>query len=75
MCVQVLALCAERQLAVVPQGGNSSLSGGAVPVASEVVLSTDRMTAIRSFDEVLPTRRHRALPLRPSTPSGSLLLK
>ncbi len=54
MCVQVLALCAERQLAVVPQGGNSSLSGGAVPVASEVVLSTDRMTAIRSFDEVPP---------------------
>jgi FAD/FMN-containing dehydrogenase len=39
---------------VVPQGGNTGLSGGAVPDASgrELVLALDRMTTIRDIDPV-----------------------
>lgn len=33
-----------RRLAVVPQGGNTGLVGGGVPIADEVILSTDRLT-------------------------------
>lgn len=50
---QILRHCSSHRLAVVPQGGNSSLSGGAVPISQEVIISTDRMTSIRSFDEVV----------------------
>lgn len=49
---KVLKYCNENMLAVVPQGGNSSLVGGAVPVFDEVVLSLSRMNKIRSFDDV-----------------------
>ena len=35
---QVLRHCNERQLAVVPQGGNTGLVGGSVPVFDEVAL-------------------------------------
>jgi FAD/FMN-containing dehydrogenase len=40
------------RLAVVPQGGNTGLVGGSVPVWDEVVISLQRMNAIRSFDKV-----------------------
>lgn len=49
---KVLKYCNENLLAVVPQGGNSGLVGGSVPVFDEIVLSTSRMNNIRSFDEV-----------------------
>jgi FAD/FMN-containing dehydrogenase len=39
-------------LAVVPQGGNTGLVGGSVPVFDEVVLSLQGMNNIRGFDEV-----------------------
>jgi len=41
----VVALCRELGVAVVPQGGNTGLCGGAVPDASgrQVVLSLTRM--------------------------------
>jgi len=39
-------------LAVVPQGGNSGLVGGSVPVFDEIVINMNRMNQIRSFDEV-----------------------
>ncbi|PQE08233.1 D-lactate dehydrogenase 2 mitochondrial precursor protein [Rutstroemia sp. NJR-2017a BVV2] len=42
-------------LAVVPQGGNSGLVGGSVPVFDEIVINTSRMNQIRSFDEVSGT--------------------
>ena len=48
---KILAHCSERRLAVVPQGGNTGLVGGSVPVFDEVVVSTSRMNSIRSFDE------------------------
>ena len=37
---------------MVPQGGNTGLVGGSVPVEDEVVLSLKRMNKIRSFDNV-----------------------
>eukprot|EP00775_Hariotina_reticulata_P011142 gene11142-11295_t len=49
---QVLAYCSLRRLAVVPQGGNTGLVGGSVPVFDEIVLSLSSMNKIVSFDEV-----------------------
>lgn len=40
------------RLAVVPQGGNTGLVGGSVPVFDEVVLSLQGMNKIRGFDNV-----------------------
>ncbi|GFG02245.1 putative D-lactate dehydrogenase C713.03, mitochondrial [Aspergillus udagawae] len=48
---QILKYCNEKKLAVVPQGGNTGLVGGSVPVFDEIVINTSRMTKIRSFDE------------------------
>lgn len=48
---RVLKYCNDRKLAVVPQGGNTGLVGGSVPVFDEIVLNTSRMNKIRSFDE------------------------
>ncbi|KAI0971189.1 hypothetical protein F4678DRAFT_434006 [Xylaria arbuscula] len=48
----ILKYCNDNLLAVVPQGGNTGLVGGSVPVFDEIVLSTSRMNQIRSFDEV-----------------------
>jgi (R)-2-hydroxyglutarate---pyruvate transhydrogenase len=49
---KILKYCNDQMLAVVPQGGNSGLVGGSVPVFDEIVISTSRMNNIRSFDEV-----------------------
>ncbi|KKA30389.1 hypothetical protein TD95_001031 [Thielaviopsis punctulata] len=49
---RVLAYCNEQGLAVVPQGGNTGLVGGSVPVFDEIVLSMSRMNGVVSFDEV-----------------------
>jgi FAD/FMN-containing dehydrogenase len=40
---QVLRLCADAGLAVVPQGGNTGLAGGGVPLHGEAVLSLARL--------------------------------
>lgn len=48
---QILKYCNERKLAVVPQGGNTGLVGGSVPVFDEIVISMAGMNQIRSFDE------------------------
>jgi len=49
---QLMRLCAKHGVALVPQGGNSGMSGGATPDASgaQLLLSTRRMNAIRSLD-------------------------
>jgi hypothetical protein len=52
---QILAYCSLRRLALVPQGGNTGLVGGSVPVFDEVVLNMSAMNRIVSFDEV---RKH-----------------
>ncbi|KAI5281168.1 hypothetical protein KEM54_003389, partial [Ascosphaera aggregata] len=46
----ILRYCNEQRLAVVPQGGNTGLVGGGVPVFDEIVVSMSRMNKIRSFD-------------------------
>jgi D-2-hydroxyglutarate dehydrogenase len=47
---RVLRHCNARSLAVCPQGGNTGLVGGSVPVFDEVVLSTSRMRQIMDVD-------------------------
>uniref|UniRef100_A0A8D0KSZ3 D-2-hydroxyglutarate dehydrogenase n=1 Tax=Strix occidentalis caurina TaxID=311401 RepID=A0A8D0KSZ3_STROC len=49
---QILRYCYERNLAVNPQGGNTGLVGGSVPVFDEIILSTVLMNRIISFDKV-----------------------
>lgn len=49
---EVLRYCNSKKLAVVPQGGNTGLVGGSVPVFDEVILSLGAMSSIISFDEV-----------------------
>lgn len=49
---QILKYCNSRCLAVVPQGGNTGLVGGSVPVFDEIIINTRRMNNIISFDEV-----------------------
>jgi D-lactate dehydrogenase (cytochrome) len=48
---KVLEYCNANKIAVVPQGGNTGLVGGSVPVKDEVILSTQLMNNIISFDE------------------------
>ena len=52
---EVLKYCNQNMLAVVPQGGNSGLVGGSVPVFDEVVINMARMKQIRSFDDISGT--------------------
>ncbi|KAF2091082.1 hypothetical protein K490DRAFT_71333 [Saccharata proteae CBS 121410] len=49
---KILKYCNDNMLAVVPQGGNSGLVGGSVPVFDEIVINMSRMNKIRDFDEV-----------------------
>jgi FAD/FMN-containing dehydrogenase len=54
---RAVALCHEAGTALVPQGGNTGLTGGGVPDASgdTLVLSTDRLHAVRDVDPVANT--------------------
>ncbi|XP_036927423.1 D-2-hydroxyglutarate dehydrogenase, mitochondrial isoform X1 [Acanthopagrus latus] len=49
---QILKYCNSRNLAVNPQGGNTGLVGGSVPVYDEIVLSTALMNNILTFDSI-----------------------
>ena len=48
----LVRLCAKHRVAIVPQGGNSGMSGGATPDASggELLLSLRRLNTIRPID-------------------------
>ncbi|KAJ3633747.1 hypothetical protein MTP99_010676 [Tenebrio molitor] len=48
---QILSFCNEHNLAVSPQGGNTGLVGGSVPVFDEIVLSLNLMNNIISVDD------------------------
>jgi D-lactate dehydrogenase (cytochrome) len=50
----VVKLCAETRTAVVPQGGNTGLCGGATPDASghQVILNLSRLNRVRAIDTV-----------------------
>ncbi|CAG8487498.1 2875_t:CDS:10 [Acaulospora morrowiae] len=47
---RLIEYCNGRKLAVVPQGGNTGLVGGGVPVFDEIIISTNNLNKIRSFD-------------------------
>ncbi|KAL7561789.1 hypothetical protein ACA910_013327 [Epithemia clementina (nom. ined.)] len=50
---RLVQYCASRRLAIVPQGGNTGLVGGSVPVhPNEIVLSLERMNQIYHVDPV-----------------------
>ncbi len=49
---QIVALCNELRLALVPSGGRTGLSGGATATKGEVVLSMERMRKILSLNRV-----------------------
>lgn len=46
----VVELCVEHGVAIVPQGGNTGLVGGSVPLAGELVISTERLAGVESVD-------------------------
>lgn len=47
----VIGVCAETSTPVVPQGGNTGLVGGQIPLG-EILLSTERLSAIRDVDAI-----------------------
>ena len=51
---ELVRTCAQYRIAMVPQGGNTGLVGGAVPSSTpelpQVVISAERLTAIRELD-------------------------
>lgn len=49
---EIVKYCNERQIGIVPQGGNTGLVGGGVPIKDELILSLGNMTQVRSFDPV-----------------------
>ena len=53
-CADAVRLCAEAGIAIVPQGGNTSMVAGATPDASgsQAILSLARMNRIRALDPV-----------------------
>src|SRR5688572_14376665 len=53
----VVRACAQAGVAIVPQGGNTGLSGGSVPTGArpEIVLSLSRLARIRALDALNDT--------------------
>lgn len=47
---EVVRLCAQAGIAIVPQGGNTGLCGGATPTRGEVVISLTRLNRVRAID-------------------------
>jgi FAD/FMN-containing dehydrogenase len=54
---QIVRICADRRVAIVPQGGNTGLTGAGQPHSdmSEVIVSASRMNRIRALDPVNDT--------------------
>ncbi len=51
----ILKYCNEQRVAVQPQGGMTGLAGGGVPIGPCVVISLERMRAIRELDDAAAT--------------------
>jgi glycolate oxidase subunit GlcD len=51
--VRLVSWCYAHDVPIVPRGGGTGFAGGAVPVQGGVVLSLERMTAVRAFDPLL----------------------
>ncbi|MGH2992619.1 MAG: FAD-binding oxidoreductase, partial [Solirubrobacterales bacterium] len=50
---RVVEWCYAHDVAIVPRGGGSGYAGGAVPVEGGVVLSLERMTAVRELEPLV----------------------
>lgn len=50
----IVKLCTQHNVAIIPQGGNTSLVGGATPSkqGNQIVLSLSRMNKIRNIDKI-----------------------
>jgi FAD/FMN-containing dehydrogenase len=48
----IVRWCASRDIPIVPQGGNTGLVGGSVPLQDELIVSLASMNSVRSFDPV-----------------------
>lgn len=46
----ILKYCNSRKIGVVPQGGNTGLVGGSVPIQKEIVLSVEKLGSIQTLD-------------------------
>ncbi len=46
-----MSYCNQKKIAVVPQGGNTGLVGGSVPVHDEIVVSLNKMNKVVAFDK------------------------
>ncbi len=44
----IIKICGDRGIAIVPQGGNTGLVGGSVPLDGELVVSTERLIGVES---------------------------
>src|ERR1700733_7882063 len=47
----ILRICNDSGTPLVPQGGNTGLVGGQIPLHGEILLSTKRLNKIRTLDE------------------------
>lgn len=50
---EVVKLCAANKISIVPQGGNTSLCGGSVPLAGpipQIIINLSRMNRVRAID-------------------------
>ena len=48
----IVRYCTSQDIAITPQGGNTGLVGGSVPLANELILSLDKMDEVQSFDDL-----------------------
>ncbi|MFZ6766507.1 FAD-linked oxidase C-terminal domain-containing protein [Undibacterium sp. Di26W] len=48
--ISIINICREMQIAIVPRGAGTGLSGGAMPIADGLVLSTARLNRILKVD-------------------------
>jgi len=48
----LVSLCVRFGIAMVPQGGRTGLVGGAAPINGELIISLERLRALRSIDPV-----------------------
>jgi glycolate oxidase subunit GlcD len=50
---RILAWCYDHDVPLTPRGGGTGYAGGAVPLEGGVVVSLERLTAVRRFDPLL----------------------
>lgn len=49
---KIVKHCYEHRIGIVPQGGNTGMVGGSVPMGNELILNLGSMSNVRSFDPI-----------------------